>query len=479
MTKYIFRSLLLLVFLAAASCKKDLADINKNPNAAENPQPSYLLTAAQKISSDAYWGADNNFNSSLLIVQHWAKIQYTDPDRYIFSNSSFTSLWNTVYSQSIADLNAIIQLPEEKANSNYKNVAVILRSWVFQLLTDAYGNIPYKQAANIAEYITPEYDAQEDVYKGLLAELKTAVAALDENDKAISGDVIYDGNIADWKKFGNSLRLRIAFRIADRDPETARQEISDVLADAGGVIADNSETAQLVYADAPQQNPASAWFDTRDDYRISKTIVDKLYALNDPRLPIYASKPTDASVTDYVGVPNGLTTTDASNLGFAKTSKPGAYFLAPHAPAVIFSNAEVLFYKAEAVARGIITGDAAALYNQAITASLNQYGITDAGIIQNYLSQPQVQYNAANYKKSIGEQKWIALFGDGLEAFAEWRRLDYPQLAPGPAAVLEGKTPVRFIYPGTEQSLNGENYKKAVDAQGADLLTTRLWFDIN
>ena len=317
------------------------------------------------------------------------------------------------------------------------------------------------------------------MYKGLLTELKASVSVWDVNGKAISGDVIYNGNIADWKKFGNSLRLRIAFRIADRDPETARQEISDVLADAGGVIADNSETAQLVYADAPQQNPASAWFDTRDDYRISKTIVDKLYALNDPRLPIYASKPTDASVTDYVGVPNGLTTTDASNLGFAKTSKPGAYFLAPHAPAVIFSNAEVLFYKAEAVARGIITGDAAALYNQAITASLNQYGITDAGIIQNYLSQPQVQYNAANYKKSIGEQKWIALFGDGLEAFAEWRRLDYPQLAPGPAAVLEGKTPVRFIYPGTEQSLNGGNYKKAVNAQGADLLTTRLWFDIN
>lgn len=479
MTKYIFRSVLFLVILAATSCKKDLADINKNPNAAEDPQPAYLLTSAEKLSSDTYWGADNNFNSSLLIVQHWAKIQYTDPDRYIFSNSSFTSLWNTAYSQSITNLNAIIGLPEEKANTNYKNVAVILRSWVFQLLTDAYGNIPYRQAGNIAEYVTPEYDAQEDVYKGLLTELKAAVSALDVNGKAISGDVIYGGNIADWKKFGNSLRLRIAFRIADRDPETARQEISDVLADADGVIADNSETAQLTYADAPQQNPASAWFDTRDDYRISRTIVDVLYALHDPRLPVYAAKPSDASVTDYVGVPNGLSTTDASNLGFAKTSKPGAYFLAPHAPAVIFSNAEVLFYRAEAVARGIITGDAAALYDQAITASLNQYGITDATVIQNYLSQPQVQYDAGNYKKSIGEQKWIALFGDGLEAFAEWRRLDYPQLSPGPAAILEGKIPVRFIYPGTEQSLNGENYKKAVGSQGADLLTTKLWFDVN
>jgi hypothetical protein len=479
MTKYIFRPVLFLVILAAVSCKKELADINRNPNAAENPQPAYLLTSAEKLSSDAYWGADNNFNSSLLIVQHWAKIQYTDPDRYIFSNSSFTSLWNTVYSQSLTNLNAIIALPEEKANTNYKNVAVILRSWIFQLLTDAYGDIPYHQAGNIAEYVTPQYDAQEDVYKGLLAELKAAVDALEVNDKAIAGDVIYNGDIANWKKFGNSLRLRIAFRIADRDPETAKQEIGDVLADAGGVIADNSETARLVYSDAPQQNPASAWFDTRDDYRISKTMVDALYALNDPRLPVYAAKPSDASVTDYVGVPNGLSTTDASNLGFAKTSRPGTYFLAPHAPAVIFSYAELLFYRAEAVARGFVTGDAAGLYDQAITASLNQYGITDAAVIQNYLGQPQVQYDAANYKKSIGEQKWIALFGNGLEAFAEWRRLDYPQLSPGPAAVLEGKIPVRFIYPGTEQSLNGENYKRAVGSQGADLLTTRLWFDVN
>lgn len=479
MKKNILRLSLFLFLVAVSSCKKELEGFNKNPNAAENPQPDYLLTAAEKTSADAYWGADNNFNSSLLIVQQWAKIQYTDPDRYIFSNSSFVSLWNTGYSQVLTNLNAIIQLPEEKSNSNYKNVAVILRSWVFQQLTDVYGDIPYKQAGNIDEYVTPEYDAQKDVYEGLLSELKIAVAALESTGKPISGDVIYNGNIDEWKKFGNALRLRIAFRIADREPDLAKTEIADALGGGIGVIGSNAETAQLIYGDAPQQNPASAWFDTRDDYRISKTIVDKLYALNDPRLPVYASKPTDLSVTNYVGVPNGLTTSDASNLGLAKTSKPGAYFLAPHAPAVIFSYSEALFYQAEAVARGFISGDAAGLYNQAITASLNQYGITDATVVGQYLAQTDVAYNAANYKKSIGDQKWIALFGDGLESFAEWRRLDYPELTPGPAAVLEGKIPVRFIYPGTEQSLNGDNYKKAVASQGADLPTTKLWFDVN
>jgi hypothetical protein len=473
-------SIILILFIVlAASCKKDLEKVNKNPNAAENPQPNYLLTSSEKIAGDLYWGSENNFNSSLLIVQHWAKIQYTEPDRYIFTNSSFTTLWNTGYSQVVTNLNSIINLPEAQTNSNYKNVAIILRSWMFQLLTDAYGDIPYKQAGNIDEYLTPVYDSQREVYLGLLDELKNAVAALDINGNTITGDAIYNGNITNWKKFGNALRLRIALRIADREPDTAKQVINDVLADAGNLISSNAEIAQLIYGDSPMQNPVSAWFDTRDDYRIGKTIVDKLYSLNDPRLPVYANKPTDVSVTNYVGVPSGLTTTEANNLGFAKTSKPGAYFTAPHAPAVILSYAEVLFDRAEAAARGFTTENAADLYQQAIKASFNQYAISDATTINTYLNQQSVQYNAANFKKSIGEQKWIALFGQGLEAFAEWRRLDYPQLVPGTASVLEGKIPVRFIYPGTEQSLNGENYKSAVADQGTDNLVTKLWFDVN
>jgi hypothetical protein len=356
-------------------------------------------------------------------------------------------------------------------------VAVILRSWVFQLLTDAYGSIPYRQAGQIDSTLTPQYDDQKTVYEGLLTELENAGSALDPNGEAITGDAIYGGDIQKWKHFANSLRLRIAFRIADREPEIAGPLIEEILG-SGETISSNDETTQLIYADAPQHNPASAWFDTRDDYRVSKTIVDKLHDLSDPRLPVYASKPTDNSVTDYVGVPNGLTVTDASNLGFAKTSKPGAYFLAPHAPAVIFSYAEQLFYESEAAARGFITGDAEALYNQAITASLNQYGISDQAVISNYLGQASVKYDPSNYRKSIGEQKWIALFGSGLESLAEWRRLDYPVLEPGNAAVLEGNIPVRFLYPGTEQSLNGNNYQQAVAAQGPDLLTTKLWFDV-
>ena len=476
--KTLYKFILGGLVLASTSCKKELANINKNPNATENPQPGYLLTAAQKLTADAYWGVDNNLNSSLLFIQHWAKIQYTDPDRYIFNNSSFTSMWKTLYGQSITDLNKVISIGDQQANGNYKGVALALRSWVFQLLTDAYGDIPYQQAGKIDSFLTPAYNTQRDVYLGLLADLKTAQSLLDPAGAAIAGDAIYGGNIGNWKKFVNSLRLRIALRIADAEPVLAKQVLTDVQTEGGAYFGSNSDLAKLVYQDSPNQNPVSLTFDTRQDYRISKTMVDQLAALNDPRLPVYA-QPTDDAPHGYVGVPNGLLTGDANNLGLSKTSRPGDYFRAPHSPAVIMSYAEVLFDLSEAVSRGFITGDAAGLYKQAVLASLDQYGIDDATVTGNYLGQAAVQYNAANYKQSVGNQKWIALFGQGLEAFAEWRRLDYPQLSPAVAGTLGGKMPVRFIYPGSEQSLNGANYQKAVADQGPDLLTTKLWFDKN
>lgn len=247
--------------------------------------------------------------------------------------------------------------------------------------------------------------------------------------------------------------------------------------EGGSFINSNSETAQLIYLSSPNQNPISNLFDTRDDYRISKTIVDQLFLLNDPRLPIYAARTQAATPQTYVGIPNGLQVGDASNLGFSKTSKPGSYFTAPQAPAVIISYAEVLFYRAEAAARGFTNENAADLYLQAVEASLKQYNISDEAIAD-YTAQPSVQYDESNFKRSIGNQKWIALFGQGLEAFAEWRRLDYPQLQPAVAGVLDGKMPERFIYPGTEQSLNGQSYKAAVANQGEDRLTTKLWYDV-
>jgi len=460
--------------LALTSCSDTLDDINSNPNATETPLAPYLLTGSLKQGADLYWGSTNNFDSSLLFVQHWAKIQYTEPDRYDVSNTSFTTLWNTGYATLITDLNTILNFPDQQANPNYKGIALTLRSWTFLLLTDAYGNIPYKEAG---QKIIPAYDTQKEVYTGLLEDLKQAQSMLSTANGTVTGDLAYKGDIAKWKKLVNSLRLRIALRISDKEPALAKQAAIEATSDAAGLISSNAETFQFVYTSSPQQNPASAWFETRDDYRISKTLVDKLTDLSDPRLPVYAQLPSDATVGKYVGGANGLSNSDANSQGFAKTSKPGTYFLTSASPAVIASYSETLFNLSEAVARGYIAGDAEQFYKSAITASLNQFGITNATAIANYLNQPSVQYDATNYAKSIGTQKWIAFFGQGLDAFAEWRRLDYPVLTAGPATVLDGQIPSRFFYPGTEQSLNGASYQAAIAAQGKDLLTTKLWFD--
>lgn len=468
--------ILAFLVLALSSCKKELDEININPNAPEVAQPDYLLTGTTKTTVDTYWGVTNNMNSSLLFAQQWAKVQYTEEDRFIFSNSSFTALWSTGYAQSIAGFNKIIEQGDAQGNPNYKGVGLVLRSWVFLLLTDAYGDIPYSQAGKIKQFVTPVYDKQKDVYYGILSDLKAAQAALDPASKAIAGDVIYGNNIASWKKFTNALRLRIALRIADKDATKAKQVIDELQAEGGAYISSNAENAQLKYDVSPQQNPVAASFETRNDYRISKTIVDKLFALNDPRLPVYASKTENTTPQTYVGIPNGSTNSEASAIGLANSSKPGTYFLDAKAPAVIFSYAELLFDRAEAAARGFTTENAEDLYKQAIRASFAQYNLSGTAV-DTYINQATVQYDAANFKKSIGEQKWIALFGQGLEAWAEQRRLDYPQLTASVNTVLSGKIPVRFIYPGTEQSLNGQNYKNAVSSQGADLLTTKLWFD--
>jgi hypothetical protein len=475
---YIMKKNIWLLFIAAlfASCNDQLDSINENPNATEHPNPAYLLTGVQKQGADLYWGLNSSFGSTLLFVQHWAEIQYTETDRYDFSNISdkIITLWNTGYATLITDLNTILDLPEEKANLNYKAAALTLRSWVFLLLTDAYGDIPYRE---VGKTLVPAYDAQKDVYTGLLSDLTEAAGQFDASHGSIAGDVVYGGDIAKWRKFANSLKLRIALRIADRESALAQQTIAAL--HAADLISSNDETFKFVYTSSPQHNPQAAAFDTRDDYRVSKTIVDKLKALSDPRLPVYAQLPSDPSVADYTGAANGLSNAEAQAQGLARTSLPGAYFLAPSAPAVIYSYAEALFNLAEAAARGYVTGNAEAYYKQAVTASLRQFGITDATDIDAYLGQSAVQYNAANWKQSIGEQKWIAFFGQGLDAFAEWRRLDYPQLTPGPATVLDRKFPVRFFYPGAEQSLNAKNRNAAVARQGEDLLTTKLWFDVN
>ncbi|MCS2762396.1 SusD/RagB family nutrient-binding outer membrane lipoprotein [Bacteroides ovatus] len=277
----------------------------------------------------------------------------------------------------------------------------------------------------------------------------------------------------------HSLRLRIALELADRDEDTARRVIASLWDNRNSVIDSNDAIARFVFTSSPQWNPWASAFNSRDDQRVSKTLIDKLNEWNDPRIGILAQLPQDEGVKNYVGAANSLSADAANNQGFNKVSRPGTYFLKDSSPAVFYTYAEVLFIFAESAARGWITADAETLYREAITASLNQFGIIDNRIIDSYLQQEAIRFDAAHWYESIGWQKWIAYYGQGPDAFTDWRRLGYPQLIPGPDSVLgSGELPRRFFYPVTEQSLNGKQYQIAISHQGADEITTRLWFDV-
>ena len=464
-----------------AACDEDLAAINENPNAPTDVSAEFILPEAIQTATEQILGAGTaNLEGMGLWAQHYAKIQYPNEDRYQLRPQSIDGLWTNLYAGALKDIQTIIDKGEETGTDNHVAVGLVLRSWVFSVITDLWGAVPYSEALTLGKEggtATPKYDMQEDIYRGLLSDLERAANLFDPNAKGFGAeDLIYGGDMELWKKFANSLRLRLAIRISDADPALAQQHAEAAI--AGGVFESNDEMAQLVYVGSPPnehplfENRVRAG---RDDHAISKTMVDMLLSLNDPRLPIYAEKNVDG---EYVGMPNGEE--DGHSYELAKISRIGKYWRGtPNAPAVILSYAEVNFLRAEAARRGWNAGGTAAeFYEAGIRASMEQYGIDDAAI-DAYLAQPAVAYDPARGEELIAVQKWIALYSNGMEAYSEVRRTGYPQLKPGPHAlnVNDGKIPARIAYPGTEQTTNGEALAAAIAAQGGgnDYKTPMWW----
>lgn len=480
-------ALMLSLPLALGACEKNLDAINSNPNNTTNGTAAFILTGAERSNISRLFDVPINQDGGELIVQHWAKVQYTDEDRYAFRPGSYQSIWDGFYAGGLEDFNTLINLGKTSGNPNTQAVGMIMKNYFFSVLTDTYGDIPYSEALQ-SNILAPKYDAQQDIYTGMLADLKAASEMIKTSGPAVDGDAIYDGDMDKWQRFANSLRLRLAMRIVDANPALSRSTVTEVLGANAHLISSNDENAEFAFLNSPANtNPIYTNRLTRDDHRVSRTITSRLTRLNDPRLPIYADPAQCAAPATtgpdstglYRGIPNGLTNANVAKLGpLCSSSKVGKAFLAADAPGVLMTYSEVLFFKAEAIARGFITGNAATEYQNAIRASMAQYGLSGADVTT-YLAQPSVAYNAANYKQSIGDQKWIALFGQGVEAWSEWRRLDYPQLkvVASPVGAAGGKIPVRFNYPANEQTTNAASRAAAVARQGADAITTKLWWD--
>jgi len=473
--------------LSLSACNDGLTDLNVNPNAPTEVGAEYLFPQGVSALVGTLRGTGFDMTMTSLWAQHYAKIQYVDEDWYEIRPQTIDGWWAGLYSGGLEDLTQAADKATAAGNTNKAGPAIIVRSWALGVMTELWGDIPYSEA-NAADKAggttTPKYDSQQAIYTTLFADLKSAHDQMGTGTGYGAADPIYGGSVSSWKKFANSLRARNAMRLSERDPATAQAQLTAAL--AAGVFTSNADDAKLVWPgdgsnDSPiysNARPPDGKGD-RDDHRVSKTLVDTLASLSDPRLAVYAQCTVfsaDAGGCDYVGVPNGLAGPDALALGFTKTSKIGSVFHDPSAPSWLMSYPEVLFIQAEAAERGWITGSAAAFYNAGIAASMEQWGISAAASAA-YLTQPRVVYNPTTGLTQIALQKWIGLYGQGSDAWAEYRRTGVPDLKAGPAAIIP-TVARRLTYPLSEQSLNKANLEAAIAAQGGAALTNRVWWDM-
>lgn len=474
----------LVLALGSTACFDDgLTGVNANPNAPTSVQPQFLFPQATTAAVSLVRGASFDLTFAGLWGQYYSKVQYVDEDWYQIRPTTIDAYWQAFYSGPLEDLETTIE--QAGTREGLIGPALVMRAWTLGAMTDVWGDIPFTDALGGEDgNFTPAYDAQTVVYDSILTSLDAAAELLPGAVSYGSADPIYGGNNARWERFANSLRLRYGLRLSEVDPARAQAEVQAAV--AAGVFQSNADNAVLVYpGDGQNDNGWYTNFLSRDDHRISKAIVDTLLHLDDPRVAVFAA-PTlayeDGKTTQpYVGLPNGLSTAAAADYlgnGISQTSRLGEFFSEATTPQYLLTYAEVLFAQAEAAARGWIAGDPAALYRQAITASLQQFGITDQAVIDAYLAQPRVAYDPATGLRQIGVQKWIALFGQGVEGWSEWRRTGYPNLTPVPEARTAGKIIARRLpYPASEESFNDANLQAAIAAQGGATMVDRLWWD--
>jgi hypothetical protein len=349
---------------------------------------------------------------------------------------------------------------------------MVMKAYYMSVATDMWGDVPFSQALLGGADPSPEYDTQSSIYPALIQMLSDAAGMFDANaDDLGLGDVLYGGDVTQWEMLANSLQVRLLMRSSGRTPGNVAA--AQALISGGMVFSSNADNATLTWVgDNSWSNPLyeNAYIDGRDDHAISKAMTDMMNAggfssVMDPRLPIYAN-PNGSGA--YEGQLNG----SVEPSDFAAISRIGAaYRDDPTAPVSIMTYAEILFFQAEA------NQDKQA-YLDAIAASHDHVGATaDA----TYLADAGAKWDA-DWQKALGEQKWIALYGNGVEAYNEWRRLDYPVLPEAPSSVYPGDgIPVRLPYASTESLTNGTNQSAAISAQGLDVdqLFTKVWWDIN
>ncbi len=476
--KYIY-AFAALMSMSVSSCEmfEDFGDTNINPSAATKPIPAALLTNAQ-----AQIGSYASNTRGGLYAQLFSETQYTDVSLYSLPQLAFAG----EYSGILMDLQDIINRNE---SNNMTQVATIMQQYVFWTITDRWGDVPYSEALTTG-ITTPKYDTQEAIYKGMIDKLTKAVASFD-NASLITGDVIYNGDVASWKRTANSLRMLMSLRLSKRFPSAsgyAATEFKAALNNPAGYITTNAQNFDVDY---PGGNFKSNWFQIyngRKDYAESAPLVNLLTDLGDTRQNSFGGATQDQGqansfATSNVGVPYGVPRANAeaftsANPNWARILRGD--FRTENGTVVIVSAAQVALARAEAADYGWTTENLAAVYAEGIRLSFEQWKTT---MPADYLAKSRVALTAAAGTganvQPISVQRYIASYPDGLQAWSIWRKTGFPALTPTPFATnTSKKIPRRYLYATTEYTSNKTSVETAVGRVPGYSQDSPVWWDV-
>ncbi len=503
----------LILIVSLSSCTKDFNKINVDPNAPAAVPLDYLIAQAQlQIGGSAgdpgyaTWRA--NLIYALPAVQQFSSLStFYAGDKYIYQADLSEAYFNTQYPGAIKNLVDIINTAKtDPKQVNILSMARILKALQMSIMTDLYGDVPYSEAGLgfLSLNFTPKYDAQKDIYADMLKELDEAGKALSATAyKPSKADFVYGGDIAKWKKFANSLMLRLAMRMQKVDPANAQLWAKKAI--DGGVMTANNETFAIQYYNDGGTNSINSnsynlgpWPSndrraeiSKGSIQWSKTLIDIMKSRSDPRIPIIAIlKNGDATAANQRGLPNGY---DAGTLEAATGEKGSDAYSRPNPilynakdPYIMLTFAEVSFLKAEAIERGWATGSAVTEYQAGQGAALTQLSVdVDAPTVsgaaitayQNlntYSGTLQAKLNQIHTEMFILTASTL----NGFEGWANWRRTGIPALTPTNYSgnATGGNIMRRLRYPGGEAGVN-PNINDAVARQGPDDFKTRVWWD--
>ncbi len=479
-----------MVFMS--SCAKNFESLNTDPNRPKEVNPGVMLGQLQyRIVSSTVTAARNFTHELMQVDAPRSSPGGTGLHRYVVSPGA--GVWSNFYGY-LTDIEDIYKIADQLNEPNYKAIALIYKAWTYSILTDLYGDVPFSEATKATNgNFQPAFDKQKDIYVKILADLETANDLINTS-KALTygGDILYNANalsgsvnpgMVKWKRFCNSLKLRMLLRISKRNDElNINNQITAMLADPVKypMFAVNADEAILKFTGSfPYFNPYynARQLDWRDGTYFTKFFMDKMNTDNDPRRTLWSTTVTVGGVPSYVGIESGYPVTTEYQVG--RNSSYSDVLKTYVSMGVMMTLAELEFIKAELALKGFATGKTARQHYEAgITASMIQWGFT---LPTGYLSQSGVAYDAtattAKQLEQIMLQKYYAYFFVDYQSWFEKRRTGYPVLPRGTGIPVENKFPSRVPYPTYLQSLNGENLAKAIASMGGDNSDIKVWWE--